>query len=134
LAKIGKTRKEDELNCSSCGYATCRDKAKAVLAGKANLEMCLPFLMEKAKSFSNSIVSTSLDPILVLDEDLKIQLANPAIVSLVGLQSEKDLLGKPVSSLMDESLFALALGGENTLNKKSLLARLRQSLTSHGHL
>lgn len=118
LAKIGKTRKEDELNCSSCGYATCRDKAKAVLAGKANLEMCLPFLMEKAKSFSNSIVSTSLDPILVLDEDLKIQLANPAIVSLVGLQSEKDLLGKPVSSLMDESLFALALGGENTLNKK----------------
>ena len=118
LAKIGKTRKEDELNCSSCGYATCRDKAIAVLQGKANLEMCLPFLMGKAKSFSNSIVANASDPIVVLDESLNIQLANPALLSLVGLVGEKDLIGKPVSSLMDEELFALALGGENTLNKK----------------
>jgi PAS domain-containing protein len=84
LAKIGKTRKEDELNCSSCGYATCRDKAIAVLQGKANLEMCLPFLMGKAKSFSNSIVANASDPIVVLDESLKIQLANPALLSLGG--------------------------------------------------
>lgn len=118
LAKIGKTRPEDELNCSSCGYPTCRDKAIAVLQGKANLEMCLPFLMGKAKSFSNSIVANASDPIVVLDESLKIQLANPALLSLVGILGEKDLIGKPVSSLMDETLFALALGGENTLNKK----------------
>jgi transcriptional regulator with PAS, ATPase and Fis domain len=80
--------------------------------------MCLPFLMGKAKSFSNSIVANASDPIVVLDESLKIQLANPALLTLVGITGEKDLIGKPVSSLMDEGLFALALGGENTLNKK----------------
>ena len=30
LAKIGKNGPEDELNCGSCGYPTCRAKAIAV--------------------------------------------------------------------------------------------------------
>jgi iron only hydrogenase large subunit-like protein len=46
LRQIGKTCPEDELNCGSCGYNTCREKAVAVLQGKANLTMCLPFLTE----------------------------------------------------------------------------------------
>src|SRR5574344_514744 len=121
LAKIGKTRPEDELNCSSCGYPTCRDKAIAVLQGKANLEMCLPFLMEKAKSFSNNIVEASINPILVLNEDFSIQLANPAMASLVGLSSPKDLLGKPVNSILDPSPFSLALGGTPIKEKKMYL-------------
>ena len=35
LAKMGKTAPEQELNCGSCGYATCREKAIAVYQGKA---------------------------------------------------------------------------------------------------
>ena len=30
LRKMGKTRKEDELNCGCCGYDTCRKKAVAI--------------------------------------------------------------------------------------------------------
>jgi iron only hydrogenase large subunit-like protein len=111
LASIGKNSKKDELNCSSCGYPSCRDKAIAVLDGKANLEMCLPYLMEKAKNFSNTIVDTTLYPILVLNEDFTIQLANPALAKLVGLENPKDLLGKNVSSIVDSSAFSLALSG-----------------------
>ena len=121
LREIGKTSPKDELNCSSCGYPSCRDKAIAVLDGKANLEMCLPFLMEKAKSFSNNIVEASINPILVLNEDFSIQLANPAMASLVGLSSPKDLLGKPVNSILDPSLFSLALGGTPIKEKKMYL-------------
>lgn len=44
LFKMGKTSPEKELNCGSCGYPTCRDKAIAILEGKAKIEMCLPFL------------------------------------------------------------------------------------------
>ena len=42
LREMGKYRKEDELNCGSCGYNTCREKAIAVLQGKAEISMCLP--------------------------------------------------------------------------------------------
>lgn len=49
LAKMGKTAPEQELNCGSCGYATCREKAIAVYQGKADLTMCLPFLKERAE-------------------------------------------------------------------------------------
>ena len=34
LAKMGKTAPEQELNCGSCGYATCREKAIAVYQGQ----------------------------------------------------------------------------------------------------
>lgn len=121
LRSIGKTSPKDELNCSSCGYPTCRDKAIAVLDGKANLEMCLPFLMEKAKSFSNNIVEASINPILVLNEDFTIQLANPAMAELVGVSTPKDLLGKPVNSILDPSPFSLALGGTPIKEKKMYL-------------
>lgn len=42
LARMGKTRPEDELNCGACGYDTCREHAVAVLKGLAESEMCLP--------------------------------------------------------------------------------------------
>ena len=51
LAKMGKTSPEQELNCGSCGYPTCREKAIAVYQGKDDLSMCLPFLKEKAETF-----------------------------------------------------------------------------------
>lgn len=45
LAMTGKYRPEDELNCGACGYVSCREKAKAVLRGVAEVEMCLPHLI-----------------------------------------------------------------------------------------
>lgn len=47
LAKTNKFTKEDELNCRACGYQSCRDKAIAVWKGIAEVEMCLPYLINK---------------------------------------------------------------------------------------
>jgi len=53
LKSIGKFRPEDRLNCGSCGYATCREKAIAVCQGLAEAEMCLPYLLDEVEeSFS----------------------------------------------------------------------------------
>lgn len=41
-----KVNPEDELNCSACGYNTCRDKAIAVYQGLAEIDMCLPYLLQ----------------------------------------------------------------------------------------
>lgn len=78
LKKIGKTKPEDELNCGTCGYDTCREKAKAVLQGKADLTMCLPYLKEKAESFSDNIIKNTPNAILVLDESFTVQQINAA--------------------------------------------------------
>ena len=47
LARMGKFKPEDELNCGACGYETCREHAKAILKGLAESEMCLPYTIEK---------------------------------------------------------------------------------------
>jgi iron only hydrogenase large subunit-like protein/nitrogen-specific signal transduction histidine kinase len=47
LALTGKNTPADELNCGACGYPSCRKKAKAVYFGKAEVEMCLPFLITR---------------------------------------------------------------------------------------
>jgi signal transduction histidine kinase/iron only hydrogenase large subunit-like protein len=58
LARMGKTRPEDELNCGACGYDTCVEHAIAIHKGLAENEMCLPFVIENwkesARQLSNS--------------------------------------------------------------------------------
>jgi two-component system, NtrC family, sensor kinase len=50
LALTGKYTHEDELNCRACGYRSCREKAIAVAHGLAEVEMCLPYLVERLES------------------------------------------------------------------------------------
>ncbi|MCX7990577.1 MAG: sigma 54-interacting transcriptional regulator [Proteobacteria bacterium] len=37
----------ENLNCGACGYDNCYEKAKAVVMGLAEIEMCLPYLLNK---------------------------------------------------------------------------------------
>lgn len=59
LKNMGKVSPEDELNCSACGYETCRQHALAILKGIAEPEMCLPFAIEKMNSFINELETTN---------------------------------------------------------------------------
>ncbi len=101
LAKMGKTAPEHELNCGSCGYPTCRDKAIAVYQGKADLSMCLPFLKEKAESFSSQIINNTPNAIFVLNEELCVQQINKAACTLFRLKSPNDILGLPIVQLLN---------------------------------
>lgn len=78
LNKIGKFSKKDELNCSACGYNSCREKAIAVFNGKADLRMCLPYIRERAESISNVIISSTPNAIFTLNEEFHITEANLA--------------------------------------------------------
>lgn len=128
LRKIGKISPKDELNCSSCGYSTCREKAKAVLEGKANLEMCLPYLMKKAQSFSNTVVENSDNAIFVLDEEMRIQLANASSAKLLGVEDSKALIGKEISSYLDTTVFGLAMAGTPIKGRRESLANLKKEV------
>jgi len=50
LARMGKDRPEDELNCGACGYPTCCEHAIAIHQGLAESEMCLPWTIDRLKS------------------------------------------------------------------------------------
>lgn len=101
LHEMGKFTPEQELNCGSCGYNTCREKAAAVLQGKAELSMCLPYLAEKAQSFSESIIRSTPNAILVLNEALEIRQINNAACHLLQVDDPHAIIGEPVMRLLD---------------------------------
>ncbi len=72
LRQTGKNSPEDQLNCGACGYPTCREKAIAVFQKKAELNMCIPFMHDKAESLSNLVMETSPNVVLIVDKDMKI--------------------------------------------------------------
>ncbi len=115
LKKMGKTSPEHELNCGSCGYGTCRDKARAVLSGKADLTMCLPFLKEKAESFSDLIIQNTPNGIFVLNESFRIQQMNEAAMALLRIPEPADILGEPVDRILDPQLFYEAFQEEKNI-------------------
>ena len=47
LHSTSKFTQGDELNCRACGYKSCREHAVAVFQGLADIEMCLPFSMQR---------------------------------------------------------------------------------------
>jgi len=47
LQAMGKHESSDLLNCGACGYDTCVDHAEAIIHGFAEIEMCLPYSIEK---------------------------------------------------------------------------------------
>ncbi len=55
LAMTNKLTPAQELNCGACGYRSCREKAVAVLAGIAEVEMCLPYIIEKFEATIDSL-------------------------------------------------------------------------------
>ena len=105
LRQMGKTKAEHELNCGSCGYNTCREKAVAISQGKAEISMCLPFLKDKAESFSDSIVKNTPNGIIVLNEQLEVQQINDAARQIMNIRSASDVLGDLVVRILDPIAF-----------------------------
>ena len=106
LRQMGKFKPADELNCGSCGYNSCRDKAIAIIHGKAESSMCLPFLKDKAESFSDTIVKNTPNGLIALNENLEVQQINAAALRIMNIRSESDVLGEPVVRILDPAIFA----------------------------
>ncbi len=105
LRQMGKFKPSDELNCGSCGYNTCREKAIAICQGKAEISMCLPFLKDKAESFSDTIVKNTPNGLIVLNEELEVQQINEAARNIMNIRSSTDVLGDLVVRIMDPTDF-----------------------------
>ena len=123
LHEMGKYKPSDELNCGSCGYNTCREKAAAVFKGKAEVSMCLPFLKDKAESFSDTIVKSTPNAILVLNEKMEVQQVNNAALKVFNLRFASDILGDQVVRILEPDDFIKVRDtGRGIFNERIYLA------------
>ncbi len=126
LRKMGKFRPSDELNCGTCGYNTCRDKAIAICQGKADISMCLPFLRDKAESFSDTIVNHSPNGIVALNEDLEVQQINDAARKIMNIRSASDVLGESVVRILDPAIFLQVKNSHRPTSDRVYLAEYKR--------
>ena len=105
LRQMGKFKPSHELNCGTCGYNSCREKAIAIFQGKAEASMCLPFLKDKAESFSDAIVKNTPNGIIVLNESLEVQQINDAARKIMNIRAASDIMGDQVVRVLDPTPF-----------------------------
>ncbi|TYB30851.1 MAG: PAS domain S-box protein [Candidatus Mcinerneyibacterium aminivorans] len=99
LARTGKEDEKNQLNCGACGYDTCREKAKAVIKGLAEDEMCIPYMRRLAEKRSDKIIEKSPNGIVILNEKLEILDINNSFKEMFGCS--KSSLGKHISTIID---------------------------------
>lgn len=119
LAKIGKESPEDELNCGSCGYPSCRAKAIAVYQNKAELGMCMPYMKERAESLSNYVLSETPNITIIVDSEMNIIEFNAAAEKAFHI-TRHEALEKCLYELIDVSDFQFVFESKESVHEKKV--------------
>ncbi len=115
LLQIDKFSEKDYLNCGSCGYDTCVDKAIAVYNGLSKPQMCLPYLRTKAESLSTALFEHTPNLACILDQDLNILEYNPTFAKAFNM-TDVPLKGMPIAAFQNEEIYQNC-----KVNKSSIL-------------
>ena len=102
LMKLDKFDVEDELNCGACGYNTCRDKAIAILQGKAEETMCVPYMRERQETYANKIINAVPGLLVTVDYNLNVNTMNRKAQEFFCMSGKKKIIGEPVANIMDD--------------------------------
>ena len=84
LRELGKYQPEDELNCGGCGYDSCRELAKAIVAKHAETAMCVSHMRQLAQKKSNAIDRALPYGLVVAAASLLIMECNERFAKLFG--------------------------------------------------
>jgi len=126
LHSVGKFSSADELNCSCCGYDTCRDFAKAMLAGNAEKNMCASYMRKLAQKKANGLIKAIPSGVLITNSDMKVIECNANFAKLMGrdvidmYEVKPGLEGADVTKLIDFYRFysdVLALNGPDVIER-----------------
>ena len=86
LRSIGKRSIMDELNCGGCGYDSCREFGKALIAKRAERAMCVSWMRQLAFKKANVLIHKMPSAVVIVDGDLNILECNEAFVAVVNQQ------------------------------------------------
>jgi PAS domain-containing protein len=89
LAVIGKYSPHDELNCSICGYETCRAFARALLGKRAEKTMCATYMRDLAQRKANALIKAMPSGMVIVDKNCKVIECNRKFASLLGSEIEE---------------------------------------------
>lgn len=130
LHKMGKFAPEDQLNCGACGYPSCRDKAVAVYFGKADISMCLPYMRQRAESFSDKIIDITPNGIITVDIKLNVQQLNSAAAAIFNIRNPREMIGEPVEQIMDSMDFIHVFADQKPVyEQKGYLAEYNKTVS-----
>ncbi len=118
LRLLGKADPEGEYNCGACGYHTCREKAAAVVSGRAEPEMCLPYMRTKAESLANVILSSTPNAVILADKDMVVHEWNAAAERMFGIAAHEALHQELGKFLPDEDYRTVLTGRGQVPSKK----------------
>jgi uncharacterized Fe-S cluster-containing protein len=121
LKSTGKYSDEDELNCGACGYSTCKEKAIAVLQGKAEVVMCMPYMLTKAESMSNVVMDVIPYMIFVIDGELRIRECNKQAQEFLKIGREEALRSYIFEFIEVEDIEETFRSRKSLLHKKVVL-------------
>jgi len=119
LKKIGKDKEISQLNCGSCGYPTCREKAIAVYQKKADLYMCLPYMNDINQVMASTVLSVIPNYIIAVDENLLIKEFNVSAQKLFNI-SRSDAISKPVSDFINPENFEYVIKTKKNIHNKKV--------------
>ena len=89
--------------------------------------MCLPYLKDKAESFSDTIVENTPNGLFVLNEKLEVQQINSAARRLMNIRSASDVMGAHVARILDPDVFVNVLNTRrNVLSQRTYLAEYKR--------
>jgi len=102
LRTVGKYSEEDELNCGGCGYDSCREFARALIARNAERMMCATYTRKLAQKKANALLKKMPSAVVIVDEELKIIECNANFVRLFSddIEEAKDLEGIALDSVI----------------------------------
>ena len=95
LRTVGKYSAEDELNCGGCGYESCREFARALIALNAERMMCATYTRKLAQKKANALLQKMPSAVVIVDEQLRIIECNANFLRLFSEDTpqEKELEG-----------------------------------------
>lgn len=125
LSAMGKFTRADELNCGACGYNSCREKCQAVFEGMAEIEMCMPYMRQRAEKMSDVIFFNTRNMIFITDDKLNIKRFNPAAEKAFQITNEFSY-GKPIRIIIDDGDF------EEVLRTKTDILNRKVQLSAYG--
>lgn len=137
LKSVGKTTEKDQLNCSGCGYETCRNFAKALILEKAERSMCVSYMRRVANNKASVLLQKMPYGVFMVDEQLRIIESNFNFAKLLGKEVEElfetipGLEGAYLDLLLpSQKLFYNFLcSGEDSLEKDILINKKRIHLS-----
>jgi hypothetical protein len=121
LTQTGKYGSRDEINCSKCGYRTCRDFAGALLERRAEKTMCAPYMRALAQKKANGLMNAMPGGVVIVEKTMRVLECNRHFASLMGSEIEElyeitdqlagfNLNKIPQAAVPFEEVFSLAAG------------------------